>query len=134
MPGFLGNHGRWIGGGRLARRFPAGAQTIVHYSRSHPELCALEYGWFAWSAAPTLLWIGGATFGAAICLRAGYWQSCISYTGRGTMVYAFGLIFLGPSVVRVRELHWHFFAWFSAVLGATLYVRLRRIKTPQQEA
>jgi hypothetical protein len=134
MPGSFGNHWRWTGGERLARRFTVGAQTTVYYCRSHPELCALEYGWFKWSAALTMLWIGGATFFAAnVGLSPGYWQRCVSYAGRGAMAYAFGLLFLGPSVVRVHELHWHFVAWFCAAVAAAVYVSLRRVKTPQDE-
>ena len=130
MPGYFGNHGTWSGGAGLARGFPVGAQATVYYSGGHPDLCSLEYGWYCWSMALTLLYMGGATLTTSItCLPAGRWQNIIWYCGWASIVYAFGLLFVGPSVVRVGELPWHIAAWFGAMLTATIYGKLRRWRT-----
>lgn len=132
MPGYFGNHGTWSGGAGLARGVPVGGQATVYYSGGRPELCALEYGWFCWSIALTLLWLGGATLTASLVhLPAGRWQNVVRYAGWAAIVYAFGLLFVGPSVVRVGELPWHAAAWFCAMLATAVYCWLRRITPPR---
>lgn len=132
LPGYFGNHGTWSGGAGLARGFPVGRQATVYYSGGRPELCALEYGWSCWSVALTLLWTGGATLTASVIhLPAGRWQDLVWYAGWASIVYAFGLLFVGPSVVRVDELPWHAAAWFGALLATAVYCWLRRITPPR---
>lgn len=121
MPGYLGDNTTRSGGAREAARFPLGAQATVYYNRGRPELCALEYGWFCWSVAPSLLWIGGAMLSpSVVCLPAGRWRKFIGYAGWASIVYAFGLLFIGPAVVRAGELPWHVAAWFAAMLAAAV--------------
>jgi hypothetical protein len=36
-------------------------------------------------------------------------------------VYGFALLFLGPSVVRVRELPWQSLGWFGALIVSLVY-------------
>lgn len=107
--------------------------ATVYYIRGRAELCALEYGWFSWAASLSLFWIGGATLTASVvCLPAGHRQKFAWYAGWASIVYAFGLIFIGPSAVRVGELLWHTVAWLGAMPMAGVYGKLRRLTTPPQ--
>src|SRR5579859_6499843 len=119
VPGYFGNSGSWTGGASIASDFPVGRQVTVYYSRRNPELCALEDGWFSWSVGPTLVWFGLAIVAwARLRLRPGAATDCLWCDGIASIAYGAGELFLGPSVVRVRDLGWHFLAWCGALAGA----------------
>lgn len=122
LPGFFGNHGTWTGGAAVGLQFPVGRPVTIHYSAGEPTLCALEYGWFCWSVAPTLVYVGLAIIAfACVRLRPRRLADGLWCGGVACVVYGAGELFLGPSAVRVRDLHWHVLAWCGALAGAALY-------------
>lgn len=133
FPGYHGSSEKETGGANVARDFPVGAQPTVYYSRRNPELCALQYGWSKWPMALTLFWCGLTTIAlAAAFIDHDLFRTAAMYAGGATAVYGFGLIFFGPIAVRVRELHWHFLAWFGTAIALVIFRKLERMTTPER--
>lgn len=121
LPGFAGNTGTWTGGGEVGDQFPVGRLVPVYYSAADPTLCALEYGWFKWSVAVTCFWIGLTAIVCSTNRTPGRWSTGLWCAGVACLIYAGAEVAMGPSAIRLRELHWHALAWCSAVLSAALY-------------
>jgi hypothetical protein len=122
LPGFAGNSGSWTGGGAVGIDFPIGRPVTIHYRPSYPASCALEYGWFKWSVAPSAVWVGLAIIVLACRrLRPGWVASSLWGVGIATVAYGVGELFVGPSAVRIADLHWHTLAWCSALAGAAVF-------------
>jgi hypothetical protein len=132
LPGFEATCSNgWTGGARVARDFPVGRQVTVYVIPMQPERCALEYGWFFISVGMTMIFVGGALQAASVTVCPGPWASCLKYAGQACLVYGFGLMFLGPRVVRIVELPWHALAWAGALVIVLLnawYSRRRRVE------
>lgn len=127
LPGFLGNTGSWTGGAAIGNDFPPGRAVTVHYRRADPTSCALEYGWFKWSVAPTAVWLGLAIVVlACLRLRPGMSATALWCIGIASIAYGVCELFVGPSAVRVADLHWHALGWCGALAGAALYAWAKR--------
>jgi hypothetical protein len=126
LPGFLGNWG-FSGGDSVANDFRVGQPVIVYHRADDPSGCALEYGWCPGSVGLMLILVGGAAVALARCQaqpRKGAFL--LESIGVASIVYAFGVLFLGPTVVRVRDLHWHLLVWCGALGVAAIYAAMRR--------
>jgi hypothetical protein len=124
FPGFLGDHVRWTGGAADAGDYPRGQTVAVHYNAANPECCCLEYGWFAVSLAlTTILWGMFIRTRGINSSRGALWRASLQYGGLASFVYGFGMLFLGPSAVRISDLHWHGLAWLGALAAVLLHAR-----------
>jgi hypothetical protein len=122
LPGFAGNSGSWTGGAAVANDFPVGRAVTIHYRPADPATCALEYGWFKWSLAPSAVWMGLAIIAWSCSrMRSGTVASGLWGIGIAFVAYGAGELFVGPSAVRVADLHWHALAWCGAVAGAAVF-------------
>jgi hypothetical protein len=135
-PGYMGNSGGWTGGARVANDSPVGQAITVYYSGQNPELCALEYGWFCWSADPTLVVFGLAVVAfACIRVKPGGLANAIWCPGMASIVYGACELFLGPAMIRVRDLHWHALGCCAALAGAAVYAwAQKRFRLPKNDA
>ncbi len=123
LAGFAGNNSTWTGGAAVGASFPVGRQVLVHFRPGDPTLCALEYGWFKWSVAPTFLCWGLALIAfAALRMQPSSGATCLRCIGITLAVSGFCEIAIGPAAIRVRELHWHCLAWCGVLGGVVLYV------------
>jgi hypothetical protein len=55
LPGFLPNHTVWSTGDAAVYEYRPGDQVLIHYDPADPQRSCLEYGWFKWSVAVTVV-------------------------------------------------------------------------------
>jgi hypothetical protein len=104
-PGFAANYGTYSGGSSLSHKYAIGARVPVFYDSSDPTHSCLEYGWHKWSIGWTAAIWGMVTFVAFRIRKSQLWIGAMT-----SMLYGFGLLFIGPHTARVTQIHWHLLA------------------------
>lgn len=126
VPGFVGNNVFSDGDDGVARRYRPGQRVAVHFQRSDPNVCSLEYGWFVGSVAVTSVFGGLIIGGQALSRKpVSTPRKIMGAAGAATGLYGLGLpLVVGPAV-RVAELPWHGAAWLALLSVCLLYLMFR---------
>jgi hypothetical protein len=127
VPGFVRNLVYTDGGDRVAGRYRPGQRVIVHYRRSDPNACSLEYGWYVGSVAVAAILGGVLVRGLAPSgKRDTPLRKAVASAGVATSLYGLGLPVVVDPAVRVAELPAHAAAWLVLLATCLIFAAMRR--------